>query len=243
MNSNDKQRFMTTRWSLILAAAGDTEDAASRAALESLCAAYWYPLYAYNRRARRSHDDALELTQGFFTRMLERRDLSSVSPEGGKFRSFLLSSMQNFAIDEWKRHSAEKRGGGAAAVSLDAEDAKSRYEAEAGPGRSPDREFERQWAATVVDRAMRRLREDMAGSGQLEQYRLLAPILDGSEKRLTYREIADRLETSEGAIKMAVRRMRQRLGTLLREEVAPLVAKDDDVDDEIRFLLAALRDR
>lgn len=233
--------FPTTRWSMVLAArAGPTGE--SREALAGLCEAYWYPLYAFVRRRGSDRDEALDLTQGFFERLLEQRYLDDLRPGEGRFRSFLLSSLKHYVSNERARSSAEKRGGGSPAISLDAEDAAERYRLEPRDERTPERAYERAWARTVLDRVSRRLQEEFGAAGKGKLFAVLAPSLTGSEPARPHRESAEALGLSEDAVKMSLLRMRRRFGRLLRDEIAQTVEDDEQVDDELRYLLAAVRD-
>lgn len=232
-------RFQTTRWSLVLTARDDAQ-ADSERALAELCQAYWQPLYAYVRRQGYRAEEARDLTQGYFLRLLEKRFLDDVRPGTGPFRAFLLVSLKHFLSSERERERALKRGGGELPVSLDAEDAERRYRLEPVDHLTPEHVFERRWAQTVVDRALARLRELFALDGKLREFELLRPCLVGDAGRGSYREIAAELEMTEGAVRVAVHRVRRRYGALLREEVAQTVADPQDVDGELRNLLLAL---
>lgn len=230
--------FSTTNWSLVVAAG--KRDATSRAALEELCGLYWFPLFAFVRRRSGSADAALDLTQGFFAELLERNPLDRVDPSAGRFRSFLLASVKNYLSHERERSSAQKRGGGKAPIPLDADAAEERFAIDPGHERTPEKLFEYHWAMTVLERVADRLAAEFAEAGKQREHRALAPFLTGGGRG--YREIAEELATTEGAIKMAVRRMRQRYGVLLREQVAQSVADPAEVDAELRHLLAVVRD-
>jgi RNA polymerase sigma-70 factor (ECF subfamily) len=232
-------RFQTTRWSLVLTARDDARADSGRA-LAELCQAYWHPMYAYVRRQGHRAEEARDLTQGYFLRLLEKRFLDDVRPDAGPFRAFLLASLKHFLSREREREQALKRGGGKPAISLDAEAAERRYRLEPVEHLTPDRVFERRWAQTVVDRALARLRELFEMDDKLREFELLHPHLVGDAKRGSYRDVADELEMTEGAVRVAVHRVRRRYGALLREEVAQTVADPQDVDRELRDLLLAL---
>lgn len=231
-------RFLTTHWSRVLAA-GDSLHPQSSEALSELCAGYWYPIYAFARRRVGDSDAAQDLVQGFFSHLLERKTLRSADPLRGRFRSFLLGAFKLYLADERARATAQKRGGGAPLASLDLDDAESRYRLEAAAEENPDRLYERRWALEVLAHAHRKLAEEGAASSNPERARRLATFLtDAGGAR--YREVAEELEMTEAAIKVAVHRLRRRFGTLLREEVARTLEDPSKVDDELRFLFAAL---
>lgn len=232
MATSPPQRgFATTRWSLV-AAARDRADEA----LADLCRLYWYPLYAYVRR--RGHDaaEAEDLTQAFFARLLEKNGLASVTPTRGRFRSFLLAACQNFLANEHDRAQALKRGGGRV-VSLD--DADARYRREPDHGETPERLFERRWALELLDRALRRLREEYERKGKARLYDALKGTLAG-DAAAPYAALANELGLTEGAVKTAVHRLRGRYAELLREEIGETVAAPAEIDDEVRALFRAL---
>jgi RNA polymerase sigma-70 factor (ECF subfamily) len=233
-------RFDTTRWSVVLAAQARGEPG-SREALAYLCEAYWYPLYFFVRRSGHGPDQALDLTQEFFLRLVERNWLESVRPEAGRFRSFLLATMKHFLANEARREGRLKRGGDRVVVSLDGEAAEGRYRLEPQGDESPEREYERRWALAVLDRARARLASEMAGDGKERQHGLLEPYLSGEEGERPYRETAALLETSEASVKMAVMRLRRRFGRLVREEIARTVGDDAEVGEEVRHLLTVVR--
>jgi RNA polymerase sigma factor (sigma-70 family) len=231
--------FQDTHWSVVLAA-GKTESPKAAAALEKLCRSYWPPLYAFIRRRGHSPEEAEDLTQEFFTRFLKRHDLATISPEKGRFRSFLLAVLKHFLVNEWHRGQCQKRGGAQVAMSLDSELVETRYQAELVETSTPESVFERHWAFTVLDQTKNRLREEYANAGKRDLFDLLTETLSG-EKRTTPRaELAARCGISVGAVDVAVHRLRRRYGELLREEIAHTVSQSDEVDDEIRHLKAVL---
>jgi RNA polymerase sigma-70 factor (ECF subfamily) len=234
------QRFQTTRWSLIFAA-GEAGGPESRQALSSLCEVYWYPLYAFVRRQGHDADAARDLTQAYFLTFLEKDYLSDVTPEGGRFRSFLLASLKHFLSKARDRDRAAKRGGGRVVLAIDLNDAEARFLAEHSGDDSPEAAFERQWATTILERAMSRLQDEANDSGKEELFFYIRGHLTGESKAVAYAEIAERLAMSDGAVKVAVHRGRRRFGELLRVEIAETVAHPDDVDVEVRYLLEILR--
>lgn len=232
-------RFETTHWSLVLAARTG-KSVESRTALEALCGAYWFPLYAFIRREGYAAEEARDLTQGYFARLVERRDLKDVRPELGRFRSFLLVSVKHFLSNELDRERAKKRSPGSPLVSLDAQDAEARYSFEPADALTPETLFERKWAMTVLERTLGRLGEENAGQ-KAQRFEALRAHLSGDEPAASYRELGETLGMSEDAVKVAVHRLRRRFGELLREEIADTVREAGEVDDEIRHLLGVLR--
>ncbi len=231
------QWFTTTHWSVVLAARQNSSPAGG-AALEQLCRTYWYPLYAYIRRQGYSPDDAQDLTQGFFARLLERNYLASVGPEKGKFRSFLLASLNHFLCDEHDRANAAKRGGGELPISL--EMAENLLAAEPTSGLPPDKEFEKRWATVLLQETFGRLKAEFEQSGRGATFERLKPFLEQGVGRGAYLEVADELKMSANAVAAAVRRLRQRYRELVRAEIANTVATPEEVEEELRYLFAVL---
>jgi len=235
---HNAQRFGTTQWSQVLAA-GDSQSAEFETALTDLCQRYWYPAYAHLRRRGVGAEAARDLTQGFFCHLLEKRTFRAADPSRGRFRSFLLGALDRFAADQRNYDQALKRGGRSSTISIDFEAAERHYVLEAGPQEDPALLFTRRWALRLLDYTHDRLRQDLAGSAHPERSRRLAAFLTDSETR-PYREVAEELAMSESAVKVAIHRLRQRFGRLLREEVARTLNDTSQIDDEIRFLFAAL---
>lgn len=231
--------FASTQWSLVLKA-GRADDAAARSALETLCARYWFPLYVFARRRVATVPDAQDLTQGFFLRLLENNALAAASPERGRFRSFLLTSLKNYLANEWDRAAAQKRGGDRRQLSLDWESGESRLPLEPAHTETPEREFERQWALTLLDNVVCRLQSEFSAAGKPRHFELLKGTLTGDRAAFDYSIIAAELSISEDAARQAAHRLRKRYRELLREEVAATVECDEDVDDEIGRLFDAL---
>jgi RNA polymerase sigma-70 factor (ECF subfamily) len=232
-------RFQTTNWSLVLAARGEATEF-SRDALTRLCEQYWYPIYAFVRRRGHSAEDARDLTQGYFTRLLEKGYLDDVRPEAGRFRSFLFASVSHFLSNERDRHEAAKRGGGRTPISLDTESAEQRYRIEPADDLTPEKVFEKQWALALLDRALGRLQEEHPAGEASARFQRLRPYLSGEEPSIAHREIAQELGMTEGAVRQAIHRLRKRLGEVLREEIRQTVADADSVDGELRHLLTSL---
>jgi RNA polymerase sigma-70 factor (ECF subfamily) len=232
-------QFVTTRWSLV-AAAKEGGSPEARAALEALCKAYWYPLYAFIRRQGRDADQAQDLTQEFFARLVQQDFLERVEPSKGKFRSFLLVACKHFLANERDRARARKRGGGRTMIRLDWDAAEARYHREPAHTLSPDKLFERHWALALLDQVLGRLRDEFHQAGKDKQFELLREFLAGEKAPTSYGRVAADLGMTEGAIKVAVHRLRRRYRELLREEIARTVADSRQVDEEIRSLFTAL---
>jgi RNA polymerase sigma-70 factor (ECF subfamily) len=232
--------FPTTRWTLVIAAA-DSHRTEARSALVSLCEGYWYPLYAYVRRRGYPADQAQDLTQDFFIRVLEGRYLDRADPDKGRFRAFILTSMKFFLADEGDRHRAQKRGGGKV-LSFEISSGEDRYQREPADSETPDRIFERRWALSVLDRVVNRLRDEFVQHGRANHFdRLKVFLLDQGET--PYAALAREMGTSEGALKVAIHRLRKRYRGLLRQEIAETVADAAEVESELRHLAAALTRR
>jgi RNA polymerase sigma-70 factor (ECF subfamily) len=233
-------RFATTRWSLVVSAAGSADEPAARDALATLCRAYWYPLYAFLRRQGTPPDDAQDLVQAFFVEVLEKDRLAAADRERGKFRSFLLASLKHFQANEWRRATAQKRGGNAAAVSLDLEAGERRFSLEPAHELTAERIFLRQWAMTLLEQTLAALREEFSAAGKAELFERLKEHLGGAGERVPYRELAEELGTTEGALKVAMHRFRARWREVLRDQIAQTVAGPEEIDDELRELFTAV---
>jgi RNA polymerase sigma factor (sigma-70 family) len=232
--------FATTRWSMVLAA-GKGESPDAHAALATLCKRYWYPLYAFVRRSGHQPADAQDLTQEFFARLLEKQYLRAADPERGRFRSFLLSAVKHFLSKERDRAKARKRGGGRKVFPLDFEAGESRYSLEPSHEVTAEKVYERRWALTLLDQVFARLREEFDRASKRNEFDHLKGYLTGEAATLSYRDVAAELGTTEGAVKVAVHRLRRRYRELVREEIAHTVAGPEDVDEELRRLFAAIR--
>jgi RNA polymerase sigma-70 factor (ECF subfamily) len=206
-----------------------------------LCEIYWYPLYAFLRRQGHSAEDAQDLTQGFFARVLEKDALSHVDPARGRFRSFMLASLKHFVANERVRASALKRGGPLPPLSFEFETAEGQYRLEPRDEVTPESLFDRRWALTLLARVLGRIRSEFEKAGKAALFDALKGYLTAEETELSYREAAASLGLSEGAVKVAVHRLRRRFRLLLREEIAQTVATPEDVEDEIDYLFRALR--
>ena len=229
--------FTTTHWSVVLAAGGAPSPQADRA-LEELCRTYWYPLYAYVRSSGHSAVDAEDLTQEFFARLLAKHYLAAAHPERGKFRWFLLSAVKRFLLNERERATADKRGGTSPHVPFDGEKADQRYRLDAADLNSPDRLFDRAWAASLIETTYQRLEEEYTLEGKRSLFTRLRVFLSGDKAELTYAEVGAGLRMTEGAVKVAVHRLRRRYRDLLREQVAQTVHTPAEVEEELLQLRA-----
>ena len=233
-------QFPTTRWTLVVAA-GDPHRKDARSALVSLCESYWYPLYAYLRWHGYAPDQAQDLTQEFFVRILEGRYLDRADPARGRFRSFILTSLKFFVADEGDRQRAHKRGGGAV-VSLEfssGESGEERYQREPSHDETPDRIFERRWVLSMLERVMERLRDEFVQHGRPENFERMKVFLLG-QSEAPYADLAREMNTSEGALKVAIHRLRKRYRDLFRQEIADTVADPAEVESELLYLAAVL---
>jgi len=220
--------------------AGRNDTPHARDALENLCRAYWFPIYAFVRRQGQNPDDAQDLTQEFFARLLEKKQLAVADPARGRFRSFLLASLKHFLANEWDKARARKRGGGQMLIPIDAADAETKYGLEPADPATAEKIFEQRWALAMLDQVLRRLRAEYVRDGRENLFEKLKPTLTEASRTVAYAEIATRLRTTEGAVKVAVHRLRQRYREVLRAEIADTVASPGEVEDEIRNLFAAL---
>lgn len=239
INHDGAVAFVTTHWSVVLAAQGQSP--AAQEALEKLCRNYWRPLYGFVRRQGSSPEEAEDLTQSFFARLLERRDLEVVRREKGRLRSYLLVALKHFLADEWHRAMTVKRGGGRRLISLDELVARDGADLEPADNLSPDRIYERRWALTVLEQVLTRLQEEYRNAGKASLFDRFKALLADEPDRLSQADIAEGLGMTENAVKQAFHRFRERYRVLLREEIAHTVAAPGDVEDELRCLVAALR--
>jgi len=233
-------RFATTHWSVVVAARENASPEA-REALAELCRTYWYPLYAFIRRQGHSADESQDLTQGFFTRLLEKDFLGMADRTKGKFRSFLLAACKHFLSNERDRARAQKRGGDRELLSIDGPAAESRYRLEPAHSLTPEKLFERRWAITLLDRVLARLREEFVSTGKDRLFDHLKMFLTGDKAASSHGQVARELGMTEGAIKVAVYRLRGRYRELVQEEISRTLDDPGAVQDEIRALFAAVR--
>lgn len=231
--------FATTHWSVVLAA-GQSADAQASEALEQLCRTYWYPLYAFVRRKGRSQEDSQDLTQSFFAHLLRKDFLSSVGPEKGRFRSFLLACLKHFLADEWEKARAAKRGGSCPEMRLDLAEAEERYQLEVCVKADAESLYERRWALDLLDHVLNRLRHEAIDSGKIAVFDQLQCCLLGERPTETYAQLGAKLGMSETAVKVSVHRLRQRYRELLREEIAHTVTHPGEIEEEMRYLFAVV---
>ncbi len=232
-------QFATTHWTVVCSAGG-ADSLHAREALEKLCRTYWYPVYAFVRRAGRSSHDAQDLTQEFFARLLEKNSFAAADRRRGKFRSFLLTSLKNFLVKEWERAHAQKRGGGEVLVPLPTDEAERRYALEPADTQTAETIFERRWALTLLEQVLSALRDEFVTLGKRDLFETLKPALMGERQTTPYAEVAARFGLTEGAVKVTVHRMRQRYRGLLHESIAHTVASPAEIEDELRHLFAAV---
>jgi len=232
-------KFVTTRWSVVVDA-GESGSQASRDALALLCDSYWSPLYAYTRRQGNSPAESQDLTQEFFAYLIRTNFIASASRERGRFRSFLLVAFKRFLINEWKKSRAQKRGGGASMISLDADEAETRYLADTSNACPADQLYDQRWALALLDKVLESLRAEFVAEGREDFFESLKTFLYGEQGAQTQAELGARFGLSVSAVKAAVHRLRERYRRRLREEVADTVASPAEVDDELRHLLAVL---
>ena len=231
--------FATTHWSVVLTARG--ESAAAKEALEKLCRTYWWPLYGFVRREGYKPEEAQDLTQAFFARLLERRDLETVRQERGRLRSYLLASIKNFLSKARHRELTVKRGEGRPLVSLEDLLARERADQEPVHKLSPDRIYERRWALTLLEQVLARLRAEYEAAGKLPLFDRLKELLAGESGQPSQAEVAAEMQMTENAVKQAFHRLRHRYRQLLQEEIAHTVAVQDDVEDELRHFISVLQ--
>jgi RNA polymerase sigma-70 factor (ECF subfamily) len=234
-----EDRFTTTLWTVVLAA-GDGSSSTAREALDRLYRTYWYPLYAYIRRRGYSAEDAQDLAQEFFARLVAKNYLAGVDRAKGKFRSFLLASLNHFLANEWDRARAAKRGGGQVAISLDADSTELRYQLEPVARETPETIYDRHWAVELMKQALERLRGEYAAAAKTEQFALLKTFLEAEPVPGEYAKVGATLGASASTVAVLVHRLRQRYRELVRAEVAQTVSSPAEIDDEMRCLFAAL---
>ena len=229
--------FVTTHWSLVLRAA-QTDEATAQEALSELCQTYWRPLYCFIRWQGQAPHEAEDLTQAFFARLLEKNYVADARQERGKFRSFLLTAVKRFMANEWDREHAQKRGGFRQTVEIDQAMAEAHLDAELKHELTPETRFERQWAVTLLERTMARLREEYIDTGRAKLFEHLSACLTREEAAGTYAEIARELRLSEASVKQAGYRLRARYREILRAEIGKTVATPQEIDEELRSLFA-----
>ncbi|HOX55779.1 MAG TPA: sigma-70 family RNA polymerase sigma factor [Candidatus Paceibacterota bacterium] len=234
-----RPQFVTTHWSVVLQAQ-DKASAGSDEALDTLCRTYWYPLYAFVRASGYPPHAAQDLTQEFFARLLSKDYLRAVDPGKGRFRTFLRMALKRFLANEWDRLSAQKRGGLQTHLSFDTSLAEERFQDERGGALTPDRIYDRRWALTLLTEALGRLEREHSSAGKAGEWDHLEPHLMQDRSALPYAEIASRLQTTEGAARVALHRLRKRFREIFRETIANTVADPAEVESEMRQVLEAL---
>jgi DNA-directed RNA polymerase specialized sigma24 family protein len=233
--------FATTHWTVVMAA-GRGSSLEAEAALEELCRTYWFPLYVYVRRQTPTREDAEDLTQAFFARFLEQNYLEKLTSQKGKFRAFLLAALKHFLANEWDRAKSQKRGGGVMLLSLDWQDANARYQIEPVDNLSPDKLYDRAWAVTLLTRVLARLRDENATEDKASLFEQLKGFLMVGTSAIPYGEAAARLALSEGAVRVAVHRLRRRYRELLRLEISQTLADSAQIGEEMKTLFSAFAD-
>ena len=231
--------FATTHWSVVLAA-GKGDPAPAQRALETLCRAYWYPIYVYVRRKGHGPDEAQDLTQEFFAQLIAKEYLRLADQQKGKFRTFLLAMLDYFLAREWSRAHRQKRGGQFVFISLDQQTPEERYRLELTDSDTPEKKFLRHWALTILEQAMNALEHECRENGKGALFSETKEMLSGERDGATYAEIGRRLNMGEGATRMVVHRLRRRYGELLRNEIAQTVSGLEEVEEEMRFLLSVV---
>jgi RNA polymerase sigma factor (sigma-70 family) len=232
-------RFATTHWSVVLAA-GDRADTQYECALQALCQTYWYPLYAYARHRGHQTPDAEDLIQSFFMRIMEKDVLARITRDKGRFRSFLLTALNHFRIDEWKQARTEKRGAGRTIVGLEMDQAEERYRHEPVDTTTPETLFDQNWAVTLLNTVFDQLQQEQAEAGRGERFKQLKFCLTGQRSAVPYTQLAEKLNLSEAALKVQVHRLRKRYRELLRQEVAHTVSSPEDIEEEMQHLFEVL---
>lgn len=230
--------FATTHWTVVLAA-GKSSTPQSARALEELCRAYWFPLYVYIRRRGHSKEDAEDLTQTFFARLLEKNDFARLNSERGRFRAFLLASLKHYLANEWDKSQRQKRGGGVTHLSLDWQSADARFQGVATTEPSPDQAFDREWALALLGKVIGRLQAENEAGGRGAQFAQLKTHLTAGNDEKSYRETARDLGMEETAVRVAVHRLRKRYRQLLRDEISQTLANPSDLEEEMRVLFKA----
>lgn len=234
MSESSDRFFATTRWTMVRAAGNEAGDA-----LESLCVAYWYPLYAYVRRHGFSKEDAEDLTQAFFAKLLDRQDFAGLKQENGRFRAFLLAALKHFLANERDRTGRMKRGGNITHLSLDWQSADTQFQIADGTQVPPDAAYDREWALSLLERVIVRLGGEFAADGKTERFERMKPFLTMGKGEIPYASAAAELSMDEGAVRVAVHRVRKRYRELLKEEIAQTLSDPAMVEEELKVLLGA----
>jgi RNA polymerase sigma factor (sigma-70 family) len=235
---SERGAFSTTHWSVVLLAGQESKEPGAREAFAQIYLDYWYPLYTYVRRRGNTPADAEDITQEFFLRLIEKQSLEGMQREGGRFRTFLLRALDNFLANEWHRLRAQKRGGGMQALPLNIAESETKYALQLHDSETPEHLFERQWVFTLLAKVLENVSAECEAAGRGELFADLRLHLQGDRQGPPYAQVAARHGMSEGAVKVAVHRLRHRYGDLLREEIARTVRAPDEVDEELRHLIA-----
>jgi len=230
--------FATTHWTVVVAAGQRPSPAADRA-LEELCRTYWFPLYAYVRRRGYTKEDAEDLTQAFFARLLRKDILANLGSEKGRFRAFLLASLKHFLANEWDKAQTQKRGGGNLPLSLDWQTADTKFQVAATNEPSPDRAFDREWALALLAKVINRLQSESEADGKAKLFDQLKMFLMAGKSESAQSDVAKALDMEEGAVRVAIHRLRKRYRQLLRDEIANTLTDSAMVDEEMRALFGA----
>lgn len=231
--------FRTTHWSVVQAA-GQQDHPGTQRALAELYESYWYPLYAFVRRKGHSPEEAQDLTQGFFAVLLEKNYVGDANRNRGRFRTFLLTAFDHFLCNDWARRKTLKRGGDVRFVAWQAGEAEELYQREPVDQLTPEKLFDRRWALNLLEKAVALLKKEFRRAGKADVFTELEPFLSGEKHPASYHEVAAKLSMTEGAVRVAVHRLRTRYGELLRQEIGRTLADAKDVDDELRHLFAVL---
>jgi RNA polymerase sigma factor (sigma-70 family) len=237
--AHGREPFVTTRWTLVVKAGRQTSLDSERA-LAELCQSYWYPLYAYVRRQGETREDAEDLTQAFFARFLQKNYLEGLAAERGKFRAFLLAALKHFLANEWDKAHRQKRGGGVLHLSLDWQNADDRFHLEPADPTNPEREFDREWALALLEHVIAKLSEECRAEGKAALFEQAKGYLMVGESAIPYADAGKTLGMEEGAVRVAVHRLRKRYREILRGEIAQTLADPSQVDEELRSLQSAL---
>jgi RNA polymerase sigma-70 factor (ECF subfamily) len=235
--------FAPTRWTVVLTAR-EADSPKTQAAMEDLCRVYWPPLYAFIRRKGYNREDAEDLTQGFFTRLLQTGDLAKADQSRGKFRSFLLASLDHFVTNEWDKKQRQKRGGGQAPISLDFVEAEAKHQLAVSDTMTPEKHFDRIWGLKILDDALAKVQAEYVAKGKERQFQALKALLVSTKPPDAYADLAGQAGLEQGSVKVIVHRLRARYREVIRKEVSQTLVNptDADVDAEIKHLLAALAD-
>ena len=240
MPRSESSQFKSTQWSVILRIAESGDEAVAEA-LDQLCRAYWYPLYAYVRRRGLNAEDAMDVTQGFFSHLLASSSISDVHPDKGRFRAFLLASIKNYLNNHWRKQQAQCRGGDARTISINDEEFEKRYQDRLAVDDDPERQFDRDWVEALLSRVLSGLRHDYQVAGREELYTALHPFLTADQERLPLASLSEQLGLGLSATKMSIHRIRKQYAERVRQEVAATLENTEDVEDELSKMISLVR--